>query len=299
MCLISKRLRALKKKYNKILQIEESKLLGKTINKEQEGLLKHKIPVAAIIDEYEKLRQPLDAAVKEEIAEHEKEIMETNTLLRDTEAEISAVNKECLAREISHISNTKEVDGESRNVYNDDKCVDTEISDQDKEVDIEMCQVSDNEKRVDKQTCNALQISTSQDSVDETHSVVSNIVDILTLLYFAQLFDVRSHGEMPAIFWTKVHERSSCLSYDCATEDSRSPLLESDLDALSSFGLLLMSRTRNASLSHKDALQLCINHAYNWLQNSDSVIQEDLGVTCILHQCSSCSFSPLLSLLKR
>ena len=117
--LISKRLRALKKKYNKILQIEESRLLGKTINKEQEELLKHKIPVAAIIDEYEKLRQPLDAAVKEEIAEHEKEIMETNTLLRDTEVEISAVNKECLARETSHISDKKELDGELCNVYND------------------------------------------------------------------------------------------------------------------------------------------------------------------------------------
>ena len=75
MCLISKRLRALKKKYNKILQIEESKSQGKSINKEQEEVLKSKISVSVLIDEYEKLRQPLAMAVKEELAEKEQELM--------------------------------------------------------------------------------------------------------------------------------------------------------------------------------------------------------------------------------
>ncbi|MCO5609481.1 hypothetical protein L7F22_063708 [Adiantum nelumboides] len=74
--MINKRLRALRKKYNKILQIEESKAQGKQINKEQEDVLKGKVAVCVLIEEYEKLRP----ALKEEL---EKEIMEIR--LRDEE----------------------------------------------------------------------------------------------------------------------------------------------------------------------------------------------------------------------
>ncbi|XP_057820241.1 uncharacterized protein LOC131033126 [Cryptomeria japonica] len=74
LCFINKRLRSLKKKHNRILQIEENKSKGKTINKEQEDVLRSKVGVLTLIDELEKLKQPLSIAVKEEIAEREREL---------------------------------------------------------------------------------------------------------------------------------------------------------------------------------------------------------------------------------
>ena len=68
MTMMNKRLRALRKKYNRILQMEESLAQGKTLNKEQEEVFRSKPAVAALIDEYERLRQPLSAAVEEESA---------------------------------------------------------------------------------------------------------------------------------------------------------------------------------------------------------------------------------------
>ncbi|XP_076945750.1 uncharacterized protein LOC143616940 isoform X2 [Bidens hawaiensis] len=62
--LINKRIRNLKKKLNRISQIEQSTVK----NKEQEDLLKSKPSIVAAVDELEKLRPPLSAAVDEEIA---------------------------------------------------------------------------------------------------------------------------------------------------------------------------------------------------------------------------------------
>ncbi|KAJ6812005.1 putative heterogeneous nuclear ribonucleoprotein A1, A2/B1-like protein [Iris pallida] len=65
----TKRLRALKKKYNRILSMEQTHLAGgKPLNEQQSELLSSKPVVAALIDEYEKLRQPLVAAVQEELS---------------------------------------------------------------------------------------------------------------------------------------------------------------------------------------------------------------------------------------
>ena len=68
MGLINKRLRALRKKYNRITQMEESISQGKTLNKEQEEVLRSKPAVVILIDELEKIRAPLSAAVTEEIS---------------------------------------------------------------------------------------------------------------------------------------------------------------------------------------------------------------------------------------
>ncbi|MCL7030302.1 hypothetical protein MKW94_000588 [Papaver nudicaule] len=65
--LMNKRLRALRKKHNRIVQMEEAVSQGKPLNKEQEEVLRSKTAVVALIDEYEKLRQPLHTAVQEEI----------------------------------------------------------------------------------------------------------------------------------------------------------------------------------------------------------------------------------------
>lgn len=66
--LINKRLRALRKKLNRITQIEEAIAQGKTINKEQEDVLRSKPYITASVDELDKLRQPLSSAVSDEVS---------------------------------------------------------------------------------------------------------------------------------------------------------------------------------------------------------------------------------------
>ncbi|KAI7732412.1 hypothetical protein M8C21_028319 [Ambrosia artemisiifolia] len=68
--LLNKRIRNLKKKLNRITQLEDSVSKGKSVikNKEQEDLLKSKPSIISAVDELEKLRQPLSSAVDEEIA---------------------------------------------------------------------------------------------------------------------------------------------------------------------------------------------------------------------------------------
>ncbi|KAG8062151.1 hypothetical protein GUJ93_ZPchr0003g16539 [Zizania palustris] len=65
---LSKRLRALRKKQNRILQMEESLAAGKKLNKEQEEVLRSKAAVVAVIDELERMRAPLAAALAEELS---------------------------------------------------------------------------------------------------------------------------------------------------------------------------------------------------------------------------------------
>ncbi|XP_019164785.1 PREDICTED: uncharacterized protein LOC109160964 [Ipomoea nil] len=68
LCVINRRIRALRKKLNRISQMEDSLAKGKTLNKEQEETLRSKPDILAGIKELEKIRQPLTAAVEEEIA---------------------------------------------------------------------------------------------------------------------------------------------------------------------------------------------------------------------------------------
>ncbi|WVZ15905.1 hypothetical protein V8G54_013471 [Vigna mungo] len=67
MSLINKRICAFRKKMNRIVAMEESLSLGKTLNKEQEEFPQTKPSIIALIDEFEKLRQPLASAVAEEL----------------------------------------------------------------------------------------------------------------------------------------------------------------------------------------------------------------------------------------
>jgi hypothetical protein len=65
---VSKRLRALRKKYNRITQMEESRAAGKKLNPEQEEVLRSKTVVVAQIEELERLRAPLASALAEELS---------------------------------------------------------------------------------------------------------------------------------------------------------------------------------------------------------------------------------------
>eukprot|EP00850_Spirogloea_muscicola_P017512 SM000151S01500 [mRNA] locus=s151:172740:174511:- [translate_table: standard] len=83
----------------------------------------------------------------------------------------------------------------------------------------------------------------------------------------------------------KVHERSSCLSYEYQTDDDDSSaragerLAEVDLDQIAEFGRLLMRRPPVANLSHRDALGLCLRHALAYLRNTTEPVVPGSSLT--------------------
>lgn len=214
---VSKRLRGLKKKLNRILQMEETIAQGKPINKEQEEVLRSKPAVVTLIDELEKLRQPLSQAVSEELS-----LAAQHHQLSSDSALAPAVDRE----------NTP-----------DDDDYDQQRS--------------------------------KNDQPD-----LGVVEDLLNLLYFGSLFDVKPQSDFTATMLTRTHERGCCLTYDYVTDDATDLLGERDLDFISALGGLLISRPVDTSLSHKNALQRCIEHAKLWLANSDQPIEPNASVSC-------------------
>lgn len=209
---INKRLRALRKKQSRILQMEESRSKGKTLNKEQEETLRSKSAVIAAIDELEKLRQPLAAAVVEEI----------------------------------------NLATEQRQVSPSESALDTAID--------------------------------STNKGEPAHEGGLVVEDLLYLLYFGSMFDVRSlQSDFTPTMLTRTMERACCLSYDCMPDDESTDVMdllgERDLDLISMLSGLLVSRPVNSPLSHKHALQKCIEHAKLWLSKSEQPIEPNSDVT--------------------
>lgn len=210
--LINKRLRALRKKLNRIAQMEESLTQGKTLNKEQEETFRSKSSVLAAVDELEKLRQPLAQAVAQEID--------------------LAMEKK------THEKPQPEAPSEEAAAVKED---------------------------------------------EPGGSAGSIIPDLLKLIYFGSIFDVRTLMSAHDQLLTRTHERSCCLTYDYVTDDDSAgePLKEWDLDLISSLGGLLISRQANSSLSHQNALEKCVEHAKLWLENSEQPIDPNSGITCM------------------
>ncbi|WJX62400.1 hypothetical protein P8452_47399 [Trifolium repens] len=198
--LINKRLRALRKKLNRITSMEESVAQGKPLNKEQEEVLRSKSSVLALIDEFEKLRQPLSSALAEEL-----DLATQNN--RETVPENS-------------------------------------------------------ERRSENQNQN--------DDVVE---------DILNLLYFGSLFEVKTQNDFHSTMLTRTHERGCCLTYDYVTDDATDLLGEKDLDSISALFGLLISRPADSSFSHKNALRRCIEHAKLWVSKAQQPIDPNVDVT--------------------
>lgn len=198
---INKRLRTLRKKLTRILQMEESLSQGKTLNKEQEETLRSKTHVAAAIDELEKLRVPLATAVTEEIA----------LAVARHQQESSA--------------------------------------------------------------------STATPAKEQDDGAV--VEDLLNLLYFGSMFDVKGQNDFTSTMLTRTHERGCCLTYDYVTDDESSGdlLSEKDLDLIAMLSGLMVSRPVDSSLSHKEALQRCVLNAKQWLLRSDHPIDSDPNVT--------------------
>ncbi|WOL19660.1 hypothetical protein Cni_G28462 [Canna indica] len=209
--MMSKRLRALRKKYNRILQMEERVAQGKPLNKEQEEVLRSKPAVAILIDEYEKLRQPLAAAVEEELARA---------------AAVASPPPPAL----------------------------TLVQDEPP----------------------ASPTVTAEKAEEEPDLAVK---DLVTLLYFGCLFDVKSQSEFAATMLTKTHERGCCLTYDYVTDDATDLLGERDLDEISVLGSLVTSRPVYSGVSHKNALHECLQQAKLWLQNADQPIHPEASIT--------------------
>ncbi|KAH9319963.1 hypothetical protein KI387_021732, partial [Taxus chinensis] len=254
LCFINKRLRALKKKYSRILQIEENKSKGKTINKEQEDVLQSKIGVVALIEEFEKLKQPLSIAVKEELAERERELM------RRDEDGSSANEKENIFPNEKENSSANEKENNSAN----GETIETE---------------EPNRKDVPLNGCSEKTSKVSEEGFITNEQSPDSLAELLKFIYFSQLFHLTSHEDFASMMWTKMHERISCLSYDYVTEDATDHLNEEDLDGLSILGSLLTSRPSNLTLSHKDALLNCLHHAKQWLHNSDQLMHPNIPIS--------------------
>ena len=214
MSLINKRLRALRKKLNRILAMEEAVTQGKPLNKEQEEVLRSKPSVLALIDELEKLRQPLATALSEELQNN----------------------------------------GTS----------------------------SQNSRETETETENETLAESSGSVEPNTNSTTNDVVveDLLNLLYFGSLFDVKS--DFASTMLTRTHERGCCLTYDYVTDDATDLLGEKDLDSISALRGLLVSRPADSSFSHKNALQRCLEHARLWLTKSEQPIEPDTDVTCMV-----------------
>ncbi|XP_066382702.1 uncharacterized protein [Miscanthus floridulus] len=193
---VSKRLRALRKKYNRITQMEESLAAGKTLNREQEEVLRSKPVVAALIDELERLRPPLASAVAEELS-----------------------------------------------------------------------------SRPAPAPAPAAAAASSSDSD-------SSVQDLLALIYFGSLFDVKQQSDFVSLVYASELERSSCLTYDYVGDDPEDSLAETDLNAVSALASLAASRPPAAAgVSHRDALQACAHHARLWLRRADEPIHPDSTIT--------------------
>lgn len=213
---INKRLRALRKKLNRIAQMEDSIAQNKPLNKEQEEVYKSKSSVINSIEELERIRQPLVAAVAEEI---------------------------------------------------------------------------DLAIRIKKDSGNVVEESVVEES-GKMGDQDFEIKEVLKLVYFSGLFDVKSLSDFESVLLTKSHERGCCLSYDhVSDEDVGNDLLgEKDLDLISKIGSLVVSRPVDTGLSHKDALEKCVEHAKLWISGSDQPIEEGSNVTCIVLFSTNCAF---------
>ncbi|CAH9087723.1 unnamed protein product [Cuscuta epithymum] len=213
---ITKRIRALKKKLNRISQMEGSLSTGKTLNKEQEETLRTKPAIVAGIEELEKLRRPLSAAVEEEIT-----LAVRNLQGHAPQASVApTTNKE-----------------------------------------------SQEEPKKD------------EENKGESDRLVV-VEDLLNLMYFGSMFDVKTLQNHFTEMLSREHERGSCLSYDYMIDDDSTDLLgEGDLDLISMLSGLLISRPANSSLPHKNALQRCTEHAKLWIENSTQPIGPDLNAT--------------------
>jgi len=84
------------------------------------------------------------------------------------------------------------------------------------------------------------------------------VEDILNLLYFGSLFEMKTHNDFTSAMLTTMHERGYCLTYDYVTDDATDMLCENNLYVISGLYGLLILRLANPSFRHKNVLRRCI-----------------------------------------
>uniref|UniRef100_A0A8I6X8G6 Uncharacterized protein n=2 Tax=Hordeum vulgare subsp. vulgare TaxID=112509 RepID=A0A8I6X8G6_HORVV len=108
----------------------------------------------------------------------------------------------------------------------------------------------------------------------------SSVQDLLALVYFGALFNVKPQSDFIATMAAREHERSSCITYDCVGDDAVDLLVEGDLDVVSAVAALVAACPASAvDVSHRDALQACAHHARLWLARADEPIHPGSSVT--------------------
>uniref|UniRef100_A0A7N0T5K0 Uncharacterized protein n=1 Tax=Kalanchoe fedtschenkoi TaxID=63787 RepID=A0A7N0T5K0_KALFE len=117
--------------------------------------------------------------------------------------------------------------------------------------------------------------------VEEDESAVGVVGDVLKLLYLGLIFDTKTQSEFTSTMWTRTHERGCCLTYDYVTDDDDAVdvLGEKDFYFILQLGSFLTSRPTDSSLSHKDALERCVEHAKLWLTKTEQPIGPDTSIT--------------------
>lgn len=261
MLMMSKRLRALRKKMNKINQIEDSRTAGKSINKEQEEVLKSKATVLLLIDEYEKLKQPLTAAVKEEHSEFEAAFLESQAKGKDSEEQAESAE------------NFRQDQGEEK-VGDGQGGVEQGGED---EVDLK----GDGAKQIHR----SLDVPAASEAGvggGEEGGMGGNELRVLVqALYFGSLFDLEEcvGGEdVEIVSWAKEQERESCLSYDPVTDDSTIPLSKQDLNAIALLSRSIRSRAQGVA-NHEQAVESCLHHAIRLLGRSPESFHKGLDIS--------------------
>lgn len=262
MVMMSKRLRALRKKANRIAQIEEARSNGKSINKEQEEMLRSKPSVLLLIEEYERIRAPLQASVKEELADAEKAFL---TQALQQRAAAAAAESEAAAQ-----AQKESLEGSGDN--------DAARSEDGGEG-------SDGRKAEESQV-GVPEVEAGEDAGLRDMVDSNDVVKLVELLYFGALFDIKvaegagiPGSEMEVLRWRREQERNSCLSYDVVSDDDATPpLTEQDLDAISALSRLLTIRSSNSG-NHREAVQRCVEHVTKYFQGAEEPIDESLQLS--------------------
>ncbi|KAG9133488.1 hypothetical protein Leryth_022673 [Lithospermum erythrorhizon] len=244
--LINKRLRALRKKQNRINQMEESLSKGKTLNKEQQDTLNSKQSILGAIEELDRLLLLVPCAVSEEL-KIRKEIKNVEKI------SVKGDEEELRKGVVGNEETTKGFVG---------------IED------------------VRKGFVGIEERPNGFVGNEDARKGLVGIEELLELVYFGSLFDVKTQSEFVGTMFRKIHERGCCLSYDCVTDDDeggfRELLTEGDLDLISMLGRLLIERPVDSGLSHKNALERCVEHAKLWVSNSEQPIVPHSDITCMI-----------------
>ncbi|KAH9609181.1 hypothetical protein KSS87_002407 [Heliosperma pusillum] len=213
---LTKRIRALRKKHNRIIQMEQSLSQGKPLNPEQLEVVRSKPALVSLLDELEKLRAPLSLAVEEELQITDR----AGAGNLDTKEELQNTDK----------AGAGNLDNNNNNNNNNND--------------------------------NAVE-------------------DLVKLMYFGSLFDVKQQSEFTSLMLTRTHERGCCLTYDYVTDDAVDGDLlgERDLDLISELQGLMIAKPVNSTLSHRNAVQQCLEHVKLWIQKSDQPVHPQSDVT--------------------